>query len=116
MNALINITNDARGSLRNSNDKVSRASLNVMMLKQKIEKSIIRHNPIVITNSSPIMECRNTIYAEDYDVEEDSFYLNGENYELHINLKEMEVIHDDLCEEEFIFTHEDTETKIYFLD
>lgn len=116
MNALINVTKEASSNLYNSNDKASIINGDIIMLKKKIEDSIMNNKPIIIINSTPVMECRNTIYAENYDVEEDNLYLNSGDYELHINLNETEVKHNDMCEEEFIITHEDTETKLYFLD
>lgn len=121
MNALINVTKDASSNLPdNSKDKNNKANNDVngdvIMLKQKIEESIINHKPIIITNSNPAMECRNTIYADDYDVEENDLYLNSGDFELHINLNETEMRHDDAYEDEFVFMHEDTETRLYFLD
>ena len=116
MNALINVTKEASSNLQNSNDKVNVANGEVVMLKKKIENSIMKHKPIIITNSTPVMECRNTIYAEDYDVEEDNLYLNGGSYELHINLNETEIVYDEVCEDEFTFTYKDSETKLYFLE
>ena len=104
-----------RDLLEYSNNKLD-ANGDVVMLKQRIEESIVNHKPIIVINSNPVMECRNTIFADDYDIEEDELYLNSGNFELHIDLRETEVKHDEVCDEEYVFVHDDTETKLYFID
>lgn len=85
----------------------------VVLLKQKIEECVIKGRSIIINISEFIMECRNTFFIDDYEVSDKFLYLNNENFEVHINLKESKIEYDDTFNE-ITFTHENTEVKLYF--
>ena len=105
--ALIENTNQASSNL--SNNKGG------LLLDQKIKESILNDKPIIIGIENPIMECRNTIYPDDYAIEAGRLYISNGNFELHINLDEVKEYNDD-SEDNFIFTYNDTEIRLYFLE
>lgn len=114
MEALIDITSNANSNLQNNlND--SNKEL-VALLKHKIEESIIENGKIAIDVSTHLINCRNTIYAEEYEVESNYFHLNHGNFELHINLDKIEMKYDNSLDENFILTNNDTEINIHFLE
>lgn len=101
MNALINITEEAGCSLQD-------------ILKDKIEKSIINDKLVCIIISSQFVECRNTFYIADYEVDEDCIYINADNFELHIMQNDiMEMNYND-CDEQFVITGKHNKVNILF--
>lgn len=86
-------------------------------MRQKIEAAIINGKSIVISTSNSFMACRNTIQIEDYEFDDDKFYVNCENFELHIKMDDIyEVKYEDLYDECFTFLHSDnTEINLCFL-
>lgn len=116
MNALINLDYKTSSNLLNIKDKFNWKE-GFIVLKQKIEDSIMQHKAVIICISNPRLECRNTIYVEDYEFQENNLYLNDGDFELHIEMnEETEIKHDDLLEDEFMIVNQDTETKLYFMD
>lgn len=89
----------------------------VTLFKKKIEDCVINKKSIIISASSPIMECRNTILIEDYEFDIYNFYLNNGNFELYLKMNEIqEIKYDDTYEETFTFLHSDnTEINLCFL-
>lgn len=106
--ALIEITNKTSSNL--SNNKRG------LLLNKKIEESILNDKPIIIGIGNPAMECRNTIFPNDYYVEGSNLYINNGNFELHINLDKVEMEYNYDFEDNFIFTYNDMEIRLYFLD
>ena len=107
MIALVNNTNQTGSNLSKENM--------ISLLNQKIENSLIRNKPIIVGVSNSAIECRNTIYPDDYELCDENLYLNTGNFELHIHLDETEIIFDDVFENNFVLIHNDMETKLYFL-
>lgn len=114
MGALINIANQASSNL--SNEKNNSNEELITSLKKKIEDSIIENGKIIIDVSTPLITCRNTISAEDYEINEGYLYLNHRNFELHINLDKIEIKYDNTIDENFIFVYNDTDVILHFLD
>ena len=85
---------------------------NITLLKNKIEGSIKVNKAIVVTISSPLIECRNTIYTDNYEFDGTFLHLECDNYELHINISEMEVDFDESYDDEFILFDEERESEI----
>ena len=71
--------------------------------------------PIIVGISNVAMECRNTIIPDDYELCDEDLYLNTGNFELHIHLDETDIIYDDIVENNFVFAHNNVETRLYFL-
>lgn len=115
MGALIGITNQASSNLLNNSNNNSNNEL-ISLLKQKIEDSILTDKYVVAYISSPMIDCRNTIYIEDFEINEENLYINEGNYELHINLNEVEMKYDNSFDESFIIKHDDLEIGINFLE
>lgn len=114
MSALINVTNNVSSDLP-SNSDVKRELIS--LFKQKIEDSIAEERSVIVTISNSIMECRNTIHIEDMEFAENHLCLIDGNFELHINLDEIEMKHDDSMDvnDMFVFKHGDMEIDMYFL-
>ena len=106
--APIKTTNQTDSTLSNNEKGV--------LLNKKIKESILNDKPIIIGIENPAMECRNTIFPNDYEIEYGKLYINNGNFELHINLDEVEVEYNYDFEDNFIFTYNDTEIRLYFLD
>lgn len=84
----------------------------VTLFKQKIEDCVMNEKSIIISASSPIMECRNTILIEDYEFDIAKFYLNNGNFELYLKMNEInDIKYDNTYDECFTFIHNDN-TKI----
>lgn len=99
MEALINITNQASSYLQKEDNNLKENKQKnelINLLKQKIEESIIEDRRIIINVSTPLMICRNAITVEDYEINEKYLYLNHENFELHIDLDEIEIKYNDI--------------------
>lgn len=112
MNALI-----GNGKTINLEKLNGGAKMGITLLKEKIEEAIKEDKALVISISNSLMECRNTIFTEDYEVKEDGLYLNYGNFELHINLdNNTMVIKSDVFDEEFIINDNNSEIRLYFLD
>ena len=116
MGALIDVTGKVRSNLLNSVRNFSGSDKKlVTLLKKKIEDCIMEDKSIVIDISSPVMECRNTIFIDDYEVDEERLYLNNGNFEIHINLNESKVEYDNTFDNEFTFVGNNAEIKLAFL-
>ena len=110
MGALISMANKVRSNLQNnSNDEL------IVLLKQKIEDSIMENRKIVVDVSTPLISCRDTFSVEDYEVNDGYLYLNHRNFDLHINLDKIEIKYDDTVYENFIFVHNDADIILQFL-
>ena len=110
MNALINEANKVSSNL--STEKL------ISLLKQKIEETIMDDKSVVITVSNGSMECRNTIHIDTMEFDDNHLCLIDGDYELHINLDEIEMRHDSEymdAPDVFVFRHENMETDMYFL-
>lgn len=107
MGALIDLTNRSlpNNLKKNSNNRTKKI---ISTLKQRIESSILKEKVFVICISTSIIDCRNTIYIEDYEIDDEYLYLNNENFEIHINLNETEVQYDKECDS-YTFTNYDME-------
>lgn len=114
MGALISITNKVSSNL--SNEKNSTNDELIILLKKKIEDSIMENGKIIIDVSTPLINCRNTLSAEDYEINEGYLYLNHGNFELHINLDKIEIKYDNTVDENFIFMYNDTDVILHFLE
>ena len=108
MGALIDITSNTSSNLQNGEL--------ITLLKQKIEDSILSNRSVIITISNPIMECRNTIYTDDYEIDGNKIYLNNGNFELHIDINETEIKRDDTCANSFTFVYKNMEIRLDFLE
>ena len=116
MDALIKLDHKTSSILLNTKYKFNWKE-GFTVLKQKIEDSIMQHKSVIICISNPGLECRNTIYVEDYEFQENNLYLNDGDFDLHIEInEETEIKHDNLLEDEFMIVNKDTETKLYFMD
>lgn len=114
MEALVNIDKKVGNNLPNKLQKNSNDEL-IVLLKQKIEESIMENGKIVIDVLTPLINCRNTLSVEDYEINEDYLCLNNRNFELHINLNKIEIKYDYTVDENFIFVYDDTDVILYFL-
>lgn len=111
MNALINSTNKASSNLPNNSNKGI-----VALLKQKVEDCMMECKPIVISISTPLTKCLNTIRIKDFEVTEDNLYLNDQNYEIHIRLDDESCIkYCNEYDEYFSIVMDNTETNLYFI-
>ena len=102
--------------IENTNQTGSNLSKHEMisLLNKKIERCLIYNKPIIVGVSNAAMECRNTIYPDDYEICEEDLYVNTGNFELHINLEETDVQYDN-TETGFVFVYHNMETRLYFL-
>lgn len=91
--------------------------MGITLLKEKIEEAIENNRAIIASVSSSLMECRNTVYADIYEIEEESLFLCSGNFELHIDFNDdVKIMYDDLWLDEFTIVCNDIEVKIYFID
>lgn len=114
MEALIRITNKASSNLLNNSNNNSNNEL-ISLLKQKIEDSILKEKSVVAYISSPMIECRNTFYIEDFEINKENLYVNKGDYELHINLNKVDMKYDNSSDESFIITQDKLEIGFNFL-
>lgn len=119
MGALINNTNQAGSYLskeikRNELKDISQSKL-LDLLKQKIEESIIEDKRIVVIVSTPLIICRNTFTVEDFEIDERYLYLNHKNFELHINLDEIEIKY-EVLDRDFKLTYKDMNIVLHLLE
>lgn len=119
MRALINNTNQAGSYLQkeikeNELKNVLQSKL-IDLLKQKIEESIIEDKRFVAIVSTPLITCRNTFTVEDFEIDERCLYLNHENFELHINLDEIE-IKCEVLDRDFKLTYKDMNIVLHLLE
>jgi len=108
--ALINSTEKFKSKTKFSNL--------VTLFKQKIEDCIINNKLIIISASSSYMEFRNTMSIDDYEYDEENFYLNNGNFELHLKMDDVEEIkYDNTYDEHFTFFLHNNEIEVclYFL-
>lgn len=115
MGALIGITSKVSNSLPNDLKNNSYKEL-INLLKEKIEESIMEDKKIVIDVLTPLINCRNTLSVEDYEINEEYLYLNYGNFELHINLNEIEIKYDDIIDESFILTCNNSSVVLHILE
>lgn len=88
----------------------------VTLLKEKIEESIEKNKAIVVSISSPFIECRKTVYTDDFEVEDQELCLINGNFELHVNLDDnAQIIYNDNFDDKFMIVNKDIETTLYFL-
>ena len=118
MDALISFTNKTSSNL---SDELKRKETSVNMnkiklLKQKLEDSIENNTAFVVYISSPSFECRNTIWLDDFEVNENYLYLSDGNYEVHINIDDASLKYDDTFDINFIFIMENVEIGFIFRD
>lgn len=85
----------------------------VLLLNQKIEDSVINQKPVIIGISNSVMECRNTIDIDDYEIDNERLYLNSGNFELHIQIVKITKNCNEL-EEQFICMCNNVEVVLYF--
>ena len=110
MTALIESTNEVSSNLPNLDKKI------IALLKQKIEDCIIGCKSIVISISTPLMHCLNTIKVDDHTITENSLYLNDENFEIHINFNgDTRITYIDEYDEYFSIVMNNTEVNLYFI-
>lgn len=107
MVALVNETN-VRSSLQGKELLV--------LLKQKIKDTITDDRAIVISIENTLMNCLNTIYVDDCEVDDERLYLCDDNFEFTIIFnEETKFSYDDTYEEEyFTVLHSGTEIKLFF--
>lgn len=111
MAALINSTKEVSGNLPNNLDKGI-----IALLKQKIEDCIIGCKSIVISISTPLMNCLNTIKVDAFEITEDNLYLNNKNFEIHINFDNTtNITYEDEYDEYFSIVINNTEINLYFI-
>ena len=117
MNVLINSTGKVSYNLQNNEDKekvIAREEV-VNLIKEKIEESIINDKSIVVILENSCLECRNNFYIEDYDIDQECFYLSGNNFELHIKSDNMsDIKYNNTYDEQFTITCEDSEITLIF--
>ena len=116
MNVLINSAEKVSYNLQNNENEVKFINREevVGLLKEKIEEAIINDKQIiVITNSC--FETRNSLCIEDYDIDQEHFYLNGNKYELHIKSENItDIKYDNTYDEQFVITCGDEEIDLLF--
>ena len=110
MNALIKTT-EVSCSLQN-NKEINKL---VKLFKEKIEEAISNNKSIVTILTNPFVECRNNLHIEDYELNEEYLYLNGNNFEIHITHNNVTDLKYDNTEDEcFIITCGDNEAIFIF--
>ena len=107
--------NDNKGYKLNGNLQNDTSEFNefVVLLKEKIEECIMEDRQIIVNGSNVIMGYRNIFFVEDYEVDDELLYLNNENFELHIDLKEAAIKYNDSFTN-IIFTYGNMEVELYF--
>lgn len=104
--------------LTNFSDKMNRSSNKIVeSLNQTIEMAIVREIPVVVCTSTKAAECRNTFCIDDYEIDHDYLYLNGGNFEMHIdfNFCKMEKTEDDEECINYAFIYHDMEIRLIIL-
>lgn len=114
MGVLVNIINN-KNALASNFDINSKQEL-IALLKEKIECSITENGSIIVDVETPLVSCRNTFSVEDYEIDSEYLYLNNSNFELHINLNQIEIKYDKTNDENFILMYNDTGVVLHFLN
>lgn len=111
MNALINSTNKASSNLPNNSNKGI-----IALLKQKVEDCMMECKPIVISISTPLTKCLNTVKVDDCEISEESLCLNDGNFEIHIDFTEdTHITHEEVVDKYFSIIMNNMEVNLYFV-
>lgn len=115
MGALIGIANKVSSNLTNDLDNDKKGEL-ISLLKHKIENSILEQRSIIIDVTAFMINCRNSIYVEDYEIDEESLYLNNKNFEVHIYFNNDTIIeYEEEPQECFTIKQNNREFNIFFI-
>lgn len=89
----------------------------IIELIKKIEDYILNGKHIIIDLNNHFMSCRNKIYIEDYEIDNDHITLIDKNFEININFDNSTIItyKEELFDECFTIVKNDLEFNLYFI-
>ena len=116
MNVLINSAEKVSNSLQNyenRNDFTEKEL--VKLLKEKIEEAMTNDISVVAIITNSFTECRNVLYIEYYELDENYLYINDNNFEIHINSNSVtEIKYDNTYDEQFVITCGENKVTLIF--